>query len=105
MAAFCSSPLEAFRGWADWARSQGCRGATVDLVVCCQHSADEALEAMRDLMQRLKLPLNERKTAFAESQARLLILWATECRRLGLGLKSPRTAEERGGPEPYATPG
>lgn len=33
-----------------------------DLVICCRHGADEALMAMRDLMKRLKLTLNERKT-------------------------------------------
>ena len=33
-----------------------------DLVICCRHGAEEALVAMRDLMKRLKLTLNERKT-------------------------------------------
>lgn len=33
-----------------------------DVVICCRHGADEALTAMRDLMKRLKLTLNERKT-------------------------------------------
>lgn len=33
-----------------------------DLVICCRHGADEALLAMRELMRRLKLTVNERKT-------------------------------------------
>ncbi len=33
-----------------------------DLVICCRHGAEEALAAMRHLMSRLKLTLNERKT-------------------------------------------
>ena len=33
-----------------------------DLVICCKDSADEALAAMRDIMSRLKLTVNERKT-------------------------------------------
>jgi group II intron reverse transcriptase/maturase len=33
-----------------------------DLVICCRHGAEEALRALRDLMVRLKLTLNEQKT-------------------------------------------
>lgn len=33
-----------------------------DLVICCQRRADEALVAMRQVMQRLKLTVNEDKT-------------------------------------------
>ena len=33
-----------------------------DLVICCRHGAEEALVALRDLMARLKLTLNEQKT-------------------------------------------
>jgi group II intron reverse transcriptase/maturase len=33
-----------------------------DLVICCRHGAQEALTALRDLMARLKLTLNEQKT-------------------------------------------
>ena len=33
-----------------------------DLVICCRHGAQGALTAMRDLMSRLKLTVNERKT-------------------------------------------
>lgn len=33
-----------------------------DLVICCGHGAEEALVALRDLMVRLKLTLNEQKT-------------------------------------------
>ena len=33
-----------------------------DLVICCRHGAEEALVAMRDIMQKLKLTVNETKT-------------------------------------------
>ena len=33
-----------------------------DMVICCKHSADKALVAMRRLMERLKLTVNEEKT-------------------------------------------
>lgn len=33
-----------------------------DLVICCRHGAEEALVALRDLMARLQLTLNEHKT-------------------------------------------
>lgn len=33
-----------------------------DLVICCRHQAEEAMGAMRHLMQRLKLTVNEAKT-------------------------------------------
>src|SRR5919109_301352 len=33
-----------------------------DLVICCRHSAEEALGAMREIMQKLKLTVNETKT-------------------------------------------
>jgi RNA-directed DNA polymerase len=33
-----------------------------DLVICCRGGADEALAAMREMMQRLKLTVNETKT-------------------------------------------
>ena len=33
-----------------------------DLVICCRRSAEEALVAMRDIMSRLKLTVNETKT-------------------------------------------
>jgi group II intron reverse transcriptase/maturase len=33
-----------------------------DLVICCRHGAEEALAAMRDTMQKLKLTVNETKT-------------------------------------------
>jgi RNA-directed DNA polymerase len=33
-----------------------------DLVICCRHSAEEALEQMRQIMRRLRLTVNEEKT-------------------------------------------
>lgn len=33
-----------------------------DFVICCRGKADEAMQAMRDVMSRLKLTVNERKT-------------------------------------------
>jgi group II intron reverse transcriptase/maturase len=33
-----------------------------DLVICCHHGAEEALMAMRQIMQKLKLTVNEEKT-------------------------------------------
>lgn len=33
-----------------------------DLVICCRHGAEEALVALRDLMVRLRLTINEQKT-------------------------------------------
>ena len=32
------------------------------LVICCRGQADEAMDAMRDIMQKLKLTVNEEKT-------------------------------------------
>ena len=32
------------------------------LVICCRGTADEAMAAMRDMMRRLKLTVNEKKT-------------------------------------------
>jgi RNA-directed DNA polymerase len=33
-----------------------------DLVICCRHGAEQALGAMREIMQKLKLTVNETKT-------------------------------------------
>ena len=33
-----------------------------DFVICCRGSADEAMAVMRDMMQKLKLTINEEKT-------------------------------------------
>jgi RNA-directed DNA polymerase len=33
-----------------------------DLVICCKHGAEEALASMRQIMQRLRLTVNEEKT-------------------------------------------
>ena len=53
-------------GWKRLGYEQRLRARIVsyadDLVICCKGSADEALAAMRDIMSRLKLTVNERKT-------------------------------------------
>jgi RNA-directed DNA polymerase len=38
-----------------------------DLVICCHHGAEEATEAMRQVMQKLKLTVNEAKTRVCRS--------------------------------------
>ncbi len=38
-----------------------------DLVICCRHGADEAIEAMRNMMERLRLTVNEAKTRCVRS--------------------------------------
>jgi len=38
-----------------------------DFVICCRGSADEAMAAMRDMMSRLKLTVNEAKTRLCRS--------------------------------------
>jgi group II intron reverse transcriptase/maturase len=40
-----------------------------DFVICCRGSAEEAAAAMRDMMQRLKLTVNEQKTRVARLPA------------------------------------
>ena len=53
-------------GWKSlgYERRFGARIVTYadDLVICCKGSADEALAAMRGIMRRLKLTVNEQKT-------------------------------------------
>lgn len=53
-------------GWKHLGHEQRLRARIVsyadDLVICCRGSAEEALTAMRDIMSRLKLTVNERKT-------------------------------------------
>ena len=53
-------------GWKRWGL-EGRYGARIvnyadDMVICCKHGADKALVAMRRLMERLKLTVNEEKT-------------------------------------------
>ena len=53
-------------GWKQLGFAQRFRAEIVnyadDFVICCRGSADEAMAAMRDMMSRLKLTVNERKT-------------------------------------------
>ena len=54
--------------WAGrrWATRRGCDAHIVnyadDFVICCRGTADEAMAAMRDMMGKLKLTVNETKT-------------------------------------------
>jgi len=38
-----------------------------DLVICCKRDADKAMSAMRDIMEKLKLTVNEEKTRVCQS--------------------------------------
>jgi len=53
-------------GWKVLGHQQRLRAKIVnyadDFVICCRGTADEAMHAMRDMMQRLKLTVNETKT-------------------------------------------
>ena len=40
-----------------------------DLVICCRYQAEEALQAMRRIMKRLKLTVNEEKTSICRAPA------------------------------------
>jgi RNA-directed DNA polymerase len=74
-----------------------------DLVICCRHGAEEALAAMRDIMQKLKLTVNETKTRvctlpeekfdFSGLYVRTLLLAAN-----GKGLSGHSSVEEAGEP-------
>lgn len=53
-------------GWKTLGHEQRLRARIVnyadDFVICCRHTADKAMAAMRDMMGRLKLTVNETKT-------------------------------------------
>jgi RNA-directed DNA polymerase len=53
-------------GWETLGHEQAFQSRIVnyadDFVICCRGSAQRAVEAMRDMMQRLKLTVNEQKT-------------------------------------------
>jgi group II intron reverse transcriptase/maturase len=53
-------------GWTQLGYARRFRAEIVnyadDFVICCRGSAEEAMAAMRDMMSRLKLAVNERKT-------------------------------------------
>jgi group II intron reverse transcriptase/maturase len=53
-------------GWSSLGHAQRLDAHIVnyadDFVICCRHNADEALAAMRDMMSKLKLTVNESKT-------------------------------------------
>lgn len=53
-------------GWKTLGHAQRLKARIVnyadDFVICCRGTADEALAAMRDMMQKLKLTVNEQKT-------------------------------------------
>jgi RNA-directed DNA polymerase len=67
-----------------------------DFVICCRGSADEALAAMRDMMRRLKLAVNDRKTHVCQlPEGRFNFLGYTFGR-----LFSPRTGRGYLAPKP-----
>jgi RNA-directed DNA polymerase len=53
-------------GWSSLGHAQRLDAHIVnyadDFVICCRHNAEEALTAMRDMMSKLKLTVNESKT-------------------------------------------
>lgn len=53
-------------GWQRWGYAERFGAQIVnyadDLVICCRRQAEEALQAMRQMMERLKLTVNEEKT-------------------------------------------
>jgi RNA-directed DNA polymerase len=53
-------------GWKTLGHAQRLKARIVnyadDFVICCRGTADEAMAAMRDMMQKLKLTVNEQKT-------------------------------------------
>jgi hypothetical protein len=53
-------------GWKQLGHEKRLRAYVVnfadDLVICCRGGAEEALAKMRDIMQKLKLTVNETKT-------------------------------------------
>ena len=63
-----------------------------DLVICCRGSADEALAAMREMMSRLKLTVNETKTRVCQVAARRRsTFWATRLAGCGRRGQAART--------------
>jgi Retron-type reverse transcriptase len=48
-----------------------------DFVICCRGTADEAMNAMRTMMSKLKLTVNEQKTRCAACRKRRLTFWVT----------------------------
>ena len=48
-----------------------------DFVICCRGTAEEAMAAMRDMMQRLKLTVNEKKTRLCRLPDERSTSWVT----------------------------
>jgi RNA-directed DNA polymerase len=94
-------------GWKVLGHEQRLRARIVsyadDFVICCRGSAAEALVAMRDMMQRLKLTVNEHKTrlcrvpneSFDFLGYTLGRCWSFHTGRAYLGARPSRTAVER----------
>lgn len=74
-----------------------------DLVICCRGSADEALKALRALMERLKLTVNEKKTRVCrlpEDTFEFLgytigRCWSSQTGRAYLGTRPSRSSIQR----------
>ena len=72
-----------------------------DFVICCRGTAEEAMAAMRNMMARLKLTVNERKTTLCRVPgANRSTSWGTRLAVLlhadGAGLSGPATVPRRG---------
>ena len=78
-----------------------------DFVICCRRNADQAMQAMRDMMTRLKLTVNESQDARLSRPGRIvrlsgLHIWAHVCTSDGPALYRRTPFQEEGR---SATPG
>ena len=60
-----------------------------DLVICCRGRAEEALAAMRDMMSKLKLTVNENKTRVCQAAGREVRLSGVHVRAVLLAEDGP----------------
>ena len=81
-------------GWKKLGHERRLRAHVVnfadDLVICCRGGAEEALAKMRDIMQKLKLTVNERRRGSASCRKRSSSFWGI---RLDAAIR-----RKRGGP-------
>ncbi len=72
-----------------------------DFVICCRGNADEAMAVMRNLMSKLKLTVNEKKTRLCRFAGRDVRFSGLHHRPVllpedGRGLSEPETVAEKG---------